>query len=403
MAYSPIGKPLRVRPHGKAVAGCPLSEARIDLETRVRHALPVDLEGTARKGGFLTDVWEGRRDGHGRQQHIPGVEEGTEGCPVAFALRMQADELCRGRRQPEDLGGGKGIGCMVQPVDHLRPSIIKELGKDDRVEQRIIDLLVLPQVEAFRLCLGDLCPESAESRGKIVQRRSDLSIDGQPGGARQDGDAKRSERGVACGWKREPPCHVLADDGADNHLECQLQVGGGGALPFYFPGDGAVYRLSLVASEEHAGSNSADSSPSEPEHGLAWRGRDSALAATLARRKPRQTHCLHRASLWDFPPRRICHPDSCATPSAPFRSRLSTGRSSTFWAESLILISTHQVILIILDRYALIVVYYNYRKKSHALLSLQNQLRYFPTSVVACKATSHPLGRFDEEQAIRQR
>jgi hypothetical protein len=122
--------------------------------------------------------------------------------------------VCRRLRQPEDLGGGKGIGCMVQPVDHLRPSTIRERTEDDCVEQRIIDLLVLPEIETFRLCLGDLCPELAESRGKIVQRRSDLSIEGQPGGARQVGDAKRSERGVVCGWKREPPGHVIADDGA---------------------------------------------------------------------------------------------------------------------------------------------------------------------------------------------
>ncbi|MFL5660331.1 MAG: hypothetical protein ACJ8BW_03170 [Ktedonobacteraceae bacterium] len=69
MACSPIGSPLCVCPHGKAVAGCPTSRgpARIDLETRVRHALPIDLEGTARKGGFLADVWEGGRDGHGRE------------------------------------------------------------------------------------------------------------------------------------------------------------------------------------------------------------------------------------------------------------------------------------------------------------------------------------------------
>ena len=43
------------------------------------------------------------------------------------------------------------------------------------------------------------------------------------------------------------------------------------------------------------------------------------------------------------------------------------------------------------------------RKKSHTLLSPQDQLRYFPASVVACKATSHPLCRFDEEQEMRQR
>ena len=43
------------------------------------------------------------------------------------------------------------------------------------------------------------------------------------------------------------------------------------------------------------------------------------------------------------------------------------------------------------------------RKKSMTLLSPQDQLRYFPASVVACKATSHPLSRFDEEQEMRQR
>src|SRR5712692_8942742 len=43
------------------------------------------------------------------------------------------------------------------------------------------------------------------------------------------------------------------------------------------------------------------------------------------------------------------------------------------------------------------------RKKSHTLLFPQDQLRYFPASVVACKATEHPLGRFDEEQEMRQR
>ena len=43
------------------------------------------------------------------------------------------------------------------------------------------------------------------------------------------------------------------------------------------------------------------------------------------------------------------------------------------------------------------------RKKSHTLLSPQDQLRYFPASVVACKATQHPLCRFDEEQEMRQR
>jgi len=43
------------------------------------------------------------------------------------------------------------------------------------------------------------------------------------------------------------------------------------------------------------------------------------------------------------------------------------------------------------------------RKKSHTLLPPQDQLRYFPASVVACKATEHPLCRFDEEQEMRQR
>ena len=42
-------------------------------------------------------------------------------------------------------------------------------------------------------------------------------------------------------------------------------------------------------------------------------------------------------------------------------------------------------------------------KNSHTLLSPQDQLRYFPASVVACKATEHPLCRFDEEQEMRQR
>lgn len=85
-------------------------QARIDLETRVRHALPVDLESTARKGGLPVDVREGRRDGHGREQHIPVAEKVTEGGPVAFALRVQADELRRCRCQPVHLRGGKGIG-----------------------------------------------------------------------------------------------------------------------------------------------------------------------------------------------------------------------------------------------------------------------------------------------------
>jgi hypothetical protein len=43
------------------------------------------------------------------------------------------------------------------------------------------------------------------------------------------------------------------------------------------------------------------------------------------------------------------------------------------------------------------------RKIYTTLLSPQNQLRYFPASVVVCKATEHPLGRFDEEQEMRQR
>ncbi len=61
------------------------------------------------------------------------------------------------------------------------------------------------------------------------------------------------------------------------------------------------------------------------------------------------------------------------------------------------------LILTILDFYSFTVIYSDYEKESHALLSPQDQLRYFPASVVACKATSHPLGRFDEEQEMRQR
>ncbi len=58
----------------------------------------------------------------------------------------------------------------------------------------------------------------------------------------------------------------------------------------------------------------------------------------------------------------------------------------------------------ILDRHLFIVLYYDYEKeKYNSLLSPQNQLRYFPASVVACKATEHPLCRFDEEQEMRLR
>ncbi len=41
------------------------------------------------------------------------------------------------------------------------------------------------------------------------------------------------------------------------------------------------------------------------------------------------------------------------------------------------------------------------RKNGQTFLSPQDQLRYFPASVVACKATQHPLSRFDEEQEMR--
>src|SRR5436853_6576713 len=117
---------------------------------------------------------------------------------------------------------------------------------------------------------------------------------------------------------------------------------GRGALPFYLVGDGAVYGLSLVASQASFDSHLANSCPGKPKHGLAWRGGHSALAATLTRRKPRQNHGLHRPSLWAFPARRICHPDSSATAPTPRCSGLSTGHSSPFWAEPLILISKHQ-------------------------------------------------------------
>jgi hypothetical protein len=61
------------------------------------------------------------------------------------------------------------------------------------------------------------------------------------------------------------------------------------------------------------------------------------------------------------------------------------------------------VILNILDRHWFIMLHYDYEKESHTLLSPQDQLRYFPASVVACKATQLPLCRFDEEQEMRQR
>ena len=48
-------------------------------------------------------------------------------------------------------------------------------------------------------------------------------------------------------------------------------------------------------------------------------------------------------------------------------------------------------------------VYYFYDKEEETLLSPQDQLRYFLASVVTCKATQHPLGRFDEEQEMQQR
>ena len=54
------------------------------------------------------------------------------------------------------------------------------------------------------------------------------------------------------------------------------------------------------------------------------------------------------------------------------------------------------LILNILDLYSFIMLYYDYEKEGMTLLSPQDQLRYFPASVVACKATEHPLCRFDE-------
>ncbi len=57
----------------------------------------------------------------------------------------------------------------------------------------------------------------------------------------------------------------------------------------------------------------------------------------------------------------------------------------------------------ILDIYDLLWYTVIMRKNKYTLLSPQDQLRYFPASVVACKAIEHPLGRFDEEQEMRQR
>ena len=57
----------------------------------------------------------------------------------------------------------------------------------------------------------------------------------------------------------------------------------------------------------------------------------------------------------------------------------------------------------IFDFYHLVCYTVTTRNKNHTLLSPQDQLRYFPASVVACKATEHPLCRFDEEQEMQQR
>src|SRR6266566_9410932 len=118
---------------------------------------------------------------------------------------------------------------------------------------------------------------------------------------------------------------------------------------FLYPaGHGAVYRFPLVAGQVSLHSHNGHRDPSHPQFGPAWWRRHRALESALTRRKPRQDHRLSRTSLWHFLSCRICHFDPCASPSPPRRSRLSTGRSSTFWPESLILISKRQIITLII-------------------------------------------------------
>src|SRR5260221_3982759 len=48
-------------------------------------------------------------------------------------------------------------------------------------------------------------------------------------------------------------------------------------------------------------------------------------------------------------------------------------------------------------------LYFYYDRDESSLLRPQHQLRYFLASAVTCKATQHPLCRFDEELGTRQR
>ena len=68
----------------------------------------------------------------------------------------------------------------------------------------------------------------------------------------------------------------------------------------------------------------------------------------------------------------------------------------TCWRLCLVFTMHITVILNILDLYLFIVLYLIMRNESYTLHSPQDQLRYFPASVVACKATQLPLCRLDE-------